>query len=256
MGMLERIKKKQEAGFKEFVINMETTGAQSRGQIFTAGVLEDPVYMGWVMKNIRTFDDFLQLPSDEIDLVLSNQDQMMPVLAKCIFGLPEEKIIELESIIPRYMGRLKDELSYLKDVTPSEKESAKFFIMKTARKLQTEDRIPGFPWKMPPHEIFFPKSNKDGPGKIFFENGTLAAEGTFLKNRRIGPWRHNYDTGLILAEGEYLEGLKTGVWVFYYSNGNLKAQGKYKMDLRNGLWKEWDRNGQMTEVEYVDGVKK
>ena len=68
--MLERIKKKQLDGFREFVVSLETTSMQSRGQIFTSGVLEDPLYMSWVMKNIRTYEDFLKLPADEIEKVL------------------------------------------------------------------------------------------------------------------------------------------------------------------------------------------
>lgn len=255
MGMLDRIKRRQLDGFKEFVINMETTGAQTRAHIFTAGVLEDPIFMSYVMKNIRTFKDFLELPSDDIDSVLTSQEQVLAIFAKCLFGSEESKIMEMESIIPRLMSRLKDELSYIKELTPQEVESAKYFILKATRKLQMEETINGFSWKFPPQDVFYPKTLKDGPGKIMFENGVLAAEGVYSKGKRIGSWRHNYDTGNILAEGDYLDGFKAGVWVFYYSNGQIKAQGKYKDDLKNGLWKEFDRNGKLTEFQYKEGVK-
>lgn len=256
MGMLDRIKKRQIDGFKEFVINMETTGAQSRGQIFTAGVLEDPVFMSYVMKNIRTFEDFLELDSDDIDMVLTSQEQILGLLAKCVFGSDESKIMALERLIPKHLSKLKDELSYLKDVTPPEKEGAKFYIMKAVRKMQMEEKIHGFHWRLPPQDVYYPKVNKDGLVKIHFETGVLAAEGMFSKGKRMGSWRHNYDVGNILAEGDYSDGLKTGVWVFYYSNGNLKSQGKYKSDLKHGPWKEWDRNGTMSEVDYNEGVRK
>lgn len=256
MGMLDRIKKRQIDGFKDFVINMETTGGPTRVQIFTAGVLEDPLYMNWVMKNIKTFDDFLKINSDDIAKVLNNQDQILPLFAKCMFGLPEERLMDLESIVPKHLSRIKDELSYLKEVTPTEREGAKNYIMKLVRKLQLEERIQGFSWNLPPQDIYYPKQIKDGGIKIYFESGTLAAEGEYLKGKRIGFWKHNYDNGSILAEGDYLDGLKNNVWVFYYSNGNIKAQGKYRSDLKHGTWKEWDRGGQLTEVEYNEGVKK
>ena len=256
MGMLDRIKKRQIDGFKEFVINMETTSGPTRAQIFTAGVLEDPVFMSYVMKNIRTFDDFIQLDSDDIDSVLTSQDQIMSLFAKCMFGSEESKMMALESTIPRLMSKFKDEISYLKDVSSQEKDGARFYIMKVARKLQQEEKIRGFNWKLPPQDLFYPKTMKDGATKIHFESGVVAAEGQYLKGKRSGPWRHNYDMGNVLAEGDYSDGLKTGVWVFYYSNGNIKAQGKYKADLKHGLWKEWDRSGVMTEVEYNDGVRK
>ena len=253
--MLDRIKRRQLDGFKEFVINMETTGAQTRGQIFTAGVLEDPLFMSWVMKNIRTFDDFLELDSDDIDTVLGSQEQILGIFAKCLFGSDEAKIMSMESVIPRFFSRVKDELSYIKELTPSEKEGARYYILKAARKLQIEERIHGFSWKLPPQDIFYPKVHKDGKGTVHFENGNLAAEGQYSKGKRLGYWRHNYDTGQILAEGDYLDGFKAGVWVFYYSNGAIKAQGKYVDDLKHGLWKEFDRNGTLTEVEYKEGVK-
>ena len=253
--MLDRIKKRQLDGFKEFVINMETTGATTRSQIFTAGILEDPIFMDWVMKNIRTFDDFLKLSSDDIATVLQGQDQTISIFAKALFG-NEAEIKNLEGTIPQLLSRFKDELSYIKEVTPQERDSAKFFIMKAARKFQMDESINGFQWKLPPMDVFYPKQYKDGPGQIVFDSGTVAAEGEFTKGKRTNSWKHYYENGKLLAEGDYFDGLKTNVWVFYWSNGNIKSQGKYKSDLKHGFWKEWDRHGTLTEVEYVEGVKK
>lgn len=256
MGMLDRIKKRQIDGFKEFVINMETTGLQSRTQIFTAGVLEDPIFMNYVMKNLKTFDDFLELDSDDIETVLTSQEQVLTLFAKCLYDSDPSQIQKMESTIPRYYSKLKDELSYLKDVPVTEKEGAKFYILKLVRKFQMEEKIHGFRWNLPPQDLYYPKSYKDGEHKVFFENGVLAAQGEYSKGKRSGFWKHNYDTGKLLAEGDYSDGFKTGTWVFYYSNGNLKSQGKYKSDLKHGPWKEWDRKGVQTEVEYNEGVKK
>ena len=254
--MLDRIKKRQIDGFKEFVINMETTGFHSRSQIFTAGVLEDPVFMNYVMRNLKTFDDFLELDSDDIETVLTSQEQVITLFAKCLYDSGKDALSKMESTIPRFVSKLKDELSYLQDVSVSEKEGAKYYILKLARKFQMEEKIQGFRWNLPPQDLFYPKQFKDGEQQIFFESGVLAAQGEYLKSKRSGFWKHNYDSGKLLAEGDYSEGLKTGTWVFYYSNGNLKSQGKYKADLKHGLWQEWDRAGNKSEVEYQEGVKK
>ncbi len=256
MGMLERIKKRQILGFKEFVVNMETTGLQTRGQIFMAGVLEDPLYMSYVMKNIRTFDDLLGLDGDEVETILSQQDQLPGLFAKCFFGTGPEKVMELETLIPRFFGRIKDELSYLKEVTPAERDGARTFILKLARKLQLEERILGFRWSLPPQELYFPKQYKDGVAKIYFENGVLAAEGTYVKGRRIGEWQHFYETGALLACGDYINGEKTGNWIFHFSSGNKKSEGKYFNDQKHGSWREWDRNGVVSEVLFDQGVRK
>lgn len=72
----------------------------------------------------------------------------------------------------------------------------------------------------------------------------------------MGTWKHFYDTGKIFAQGDYLDGLRTGLWIFHYSNGKNKGQGKFRADLKHGMWREWDRDGNLSEVEYIEGVKK
>jgi antitoxin component YwqK of YwqJK toxin-antitoxin module len=256
MGMLDRIKKRQINGFKDFVISMETSSGQKRGQIFMAGVLEDPIFMSYVMKNIKSFDDFLKLDSEEIDAVLSSQEQILTLFAKYLHGSPQEILTSFETTIPRLISRLKDELSYLSQVTTSEKEGAKFYIMKVTRQLQMEEKIHGFSWRLPPQDVYYQKQLKDGQSTISFENGVVAAEGLLIKGRRMGEWKHFYENGKLLAQGDYFDSLKAGEWSFYYSNGDLKSRGKYKADEKHGLWREYDRNGTLSEVEYVEGFRK
>ena len=255
MGILERIKKRQFEGFKEFVLNMETSRNTSRQQILITGILEDPVFMTYVMKNVRTFDDFLNLPSDEIDSVIKTQDQIIGVLAKCFFGAPQEQIKVMEASIPKYISKFKDELSYLNEVTSSEKEGAKYFILKLVRKLQKQELIQGFRWQLPSQDIFHTKVYKDGKAEIYFESAILAAEGFILRGKRTNDWKHFYDSGKLMAKGDYEDGLKTDVWVFYFGNGSIKAQGRFKDDFKHGLWKDWDRAGNLTETEYIAGKK-
>jgi len=255
MGMLDRIKKKQFLGFKEFVLNMETTGPSTRQHILMTGILEDPNFMSFVMKNIKTFDDVLDLPSEELEKIFLVQDQIYGVMAKCIFDEGIEKVKMLESALPRYYSRLKDELSYLQEVAPAEKEGAKYYILKIVRKLQMSEDIHGFGWQLPPQDIFHNKVLKEGKCQLFFDSGVLAAEGEILKGRRSQFWKHFYDSGTLLAEGEYVDGLKTGLWAFFYGNGKAKAKGYYRFDLKHGFWKEWDRSGKQIEVEYNEGVK-
>lgn len=252
--MLDRIKRRQIDGFKEFVQNLESSTGATKGQIFTAGVLEDPIFMTWVMKNLRNYDDFMKLPTEDIEKVLTCQDQVISMFVKCIYG-SDDVIKEMESTIPRLMSKIRDEISYIKEVTPQEKDSAKNFILKTARKLQMEERIQGFQWNLPSMDIYYPKTFKDGPAQILFDSGVLAAEGEYLKNQRVGSWKHYFENGRKLAEGDYLNGLKTGEWIFYYMNESLRSRGKYSEDLKHGGWEEWDRTGNKTEFKFKEGVK-
>ncbi len=255
MGMLERIKKKQLDGFREFVVNLETTSIASRGQIFTSGVLEDPMYMSWVMKNIRTFEDFMKLPSDEIESVLMSQNSIINIFVRALDGERETMQPLIETTIPKLLPKIKDEWDYIKDVSPDSKMGARSHIMKITRKLQMDETIMGFRWQLPPMDIFYPRTYKDGLTEITFDSGILAAKGVMEKNRRVGAWVHYYDNGRVLAKGDYQNGIKEGEWYFYYSNGNDRAHGKYFADQKHGMWEEWDRGGTSVQVQYTEGVK-
>lgn len=255
MGMLERIKKRQLEGFKEFVINLETTSGLTRSQIFTAGALEDPIFMGHVIKNLRTFDDFLKLDPADIEVVLTSQEQLINLFAKCVHGPGTLQISDLEPVIPRLVPKLKDELSYLQEVSSVEKDGARSHILKLTRKLQIEDKIHGFRWMLPPLDIFYPKILKDGAIKLEFESGMVAAEGQAFRGKRIGNWKHYYEGAKIMATGGYVDGFKSGMWTFYYMNGNKKSEGNYLDDLKHGPWTEWSRDNLLSKVYYKEGVK-
>jgi hypothetical protein len=255
MLMLDRIKKRQLDGFKEFVQNMEITALSKRQQIMTAGILEDPNFMSWVVKNLKAMDDVLNLPTDEMEKVLASQAQIMNIFAKAISDLPQDQITNVVNSNPRFAAQIKDELAYLKAVENAEREGARYYLVKSVRKLQEEEVINGFGWKLPPMDVFYPRTFEDGKVDIYFETGVLAATGEMIKNKRIGKWTHFYDTGTLLASGEYTEGLKTGEWEFFYANGKPRAKGLYFDDLRGGVWDEWDRAGKQKEVYYKDGAK-
>lgn len=255
MGMLERIKKKQLEGFREFIVNLETTSLEARAQIFTSGLLEDPLYMSWVLKNIRTFDDFMKLPGDEIERVLTSQEGVIGVFVKALENRDEAGKV-LEGTVPKLMSKIRDEAEYVGEVSPEQRIAARSHVMKTARKLQLSEAIQGFRWQLPPMEIFYPKSFKDGLIELFFESGVIAAKGHVEKNQRVGPWVHYYDNGRILAQGDYLNGLKEGSWIFYFSSGKERARGRYLADQRHGTWTEWDREGNSTEVTYAEGLRR
>lgn len=255
MGMLERIKKRQLDGFKEFVLNMETTGPWKRQQIITAGVLEDPNYMFWIMRNIQGFEAVLDLPSEDLERVMELQAQMIGVFCKAIFDLPDAEKTAFVNSLQKFSSQLRDELSYMDSVPPAEIEGARFYLLKSIRGLQEEEKIEGFPWRLPPMDIFYPKTFEDGNVEIYFESGVLAASGQMARNKREGLWTHFYDNGKLLARGYYKEGLKEGKWEFYFGNGKSKAQGQYLSDNKHGIWKEWDRNDRVQEITYKQGMR-
>lgn len=251
--MLSRIKKKQYEGFKDFVESLETTVFASRYNIVVNGILEDPAFMQWVTRNLKTFEQFLEFTSDDIEQVMRSNDSMMMMLARAMKNLDWEKYSPNFS---RFLGKLKDEISYLSEVTPAEQEKAQFFILKAARKMQREEKIQGFKWELPPQDVFHVVTlPREGVTQLKFIDGSVAAEGEALKGKRIGLWKHFYETKKLLAEGTYQEDLKVGPWTFYYSNGDKRSEGHYLNDSRHGQWKEWSRTGELTLSEWVEGKK-
>lgn len=256
MAMLTRIKKKQWEGLKDFVESLEVTPGHQRQQILLNGILEDPLYMRWVTKNLRTFEDFLSLPNDQLEALLRTGEALLTVVAK---AMPAEKAAApaaLAEKFGRFFPKLQEELSFLPSLRAEEREAAQFFVLKTVRRLQREEHIRGFDWSLPPQQLFSAEASvRDGVDTVAFEDGTVAAQGERLKGQRIGKWRHYYDHGRLLAEGNYLQGLKTGVWVFFYGSGEKRAQGSYLDDQRHGDWVDWNRDGTKRTSRWVEGKK-
>ena len=255
MAMLERIKKKQWVGLKEFVESVEVAPQGQRPLILLNGILEDPRFMQWVTKNMKGFQDVLNLPTDELTVLAGSHETMPKVLAKALAVAPEE-IGGLAKIFPRHFSKLREEIEFLSAVPAGEREAARNFVLKAVRKLQREEKIAGFRWELPEQEIFFDRPlPKEGPARLEFQDGKLAAEGEALKGKRVGPWKHFYDNAKLLGEGTYQEGQKTGPWRFYYGDGTPRASGRYVTDSRHGEWEEWDRNGTRRVAQWQDGKK-
>lgn len=251
--MLTRIKKKQYEGFKDFVESLETTTLSSRYNIMVSGILEDPAFMQWVTKNMKTFDQLLELPSDDIEVVIRSNDSMMMMLARAMKNLDWEKY---SGNFTRFLGKLRDEIGYLTEVNPAEQEKAQYFILKAVRKMQRDEKIQGFHWEMPPQDIFLPLAlPREGVHQLKFIDGSLAAEGEVLKGKKIGQWKHFFETKKILAEGPYQEDLKEGLWTFFYGNGEKRSEGRYMNDSRHGEWREWSRIGEMSIAEWIEGKR-
>lgn len=251
--MLSRIKKKQYDGFKDFVESLETTVMASRYNIIVTGILEDPAYMQWVTRNMKSFEQFLEFTSDDIEQIMSSNDSMMMMLARAMKNLDWDKYSPNFS---RFLGKLKDEIDYLAEVSPAEQERAQYFILKAVRKMQREEKIQGFSWELPEQNIFHAlQLPREGLVQLKFIDGSVAAEGETLKGKRIGVWRHFFETKKLLAEGTYQEDLKEGQWTFYYGNGDKRSQGRFLADSRHGEWKEWSRTGELSLSQWTDGKR-
>lgn len=119
---------------------------------------------------------------------------------------------------------------------------------------------------------------KEGVFKIFYPNGQLELEGTYVSNEASGVFKTYYENGSLNIIGTYKNNLSEGERKIYFPNGNvyligLCSEGKLMdiitmLDIEgNSLDKGTLVNGDGTlklyipkgeligEEEYVDGVK-
>ena len=66
MYVLTKHKKKGEEGFKLFVQSLETTGPTKLKTIVEVSLLEDPLYMKWIMPNMMTWEYIMKYEEDHI----------------------------------------------------------------------------------------------------------------------------------------------------------------------------------------------
>jgi hypothetical protein len=245
MGILRRIKKKEFEGFKDFVKSLETTAHSKRLNIIEAGILEDPVYMMYVFKNMTTPNEVIELVNDSIDMFVKSMPNAINTLAKAFYKTDKVDFI-LNEVLPKGLAKdFEEELGLITELRQSEKDAAGYLLIQTYRDLQAQEYIYGKAWDFPPNNILKddPNNRPEGHTVISFENGQTAAEGDMVKGRREGTWVHYYENGVIMARGNWREGLKEGEWTFWHANGKKKSQGVYKEDVKDGTWHNFDRNG-------------
>jgi hypothetical protein len=257
MGILNRIKRQELSGFRDFVINLETTTESKRKEIIQLAALEDPLYVNWVLKNMTDVNQVIRLSSDQFEKILKNLPNGLQILARAFYNRPEIDFIKSQVLTRFMLGEFDEYLSNIKNLKKSEQEGAQFLIMKSMRLLQSQELISGPHWYLPPIEIMREDKMKSisGIAEVFFENGNLAARGEISKNQREGHWEHFFENGKLMAEGEYDQGQKSGKWSFWYVSGKIKSQGEFKNDMKHGTWKEYDSEGIVTVVEFEEGKR-
>jgi hypothetical protein len=243
--ILKRIKRKEYDGFKDFVRSLETTAHSKRVEIIQAAILEDPVYMTYIFKNMTTANEVIELVADSIDVVVKNMPNAISTLAKAFYKSDKIDYIMNEVLTAGMAKDFEEELGLITELKVAERDAAQYLLVKTYRDLQEQEYIYGKSWDFPPgHLVKEDGARQEGHVVIEFENGQTAAEGDFMKGNREGTWVHYYENGVIMARGNWKSGMKEGEWTFWHANGKKKAQGIYREDVKEGTWQYFDRNGQ------------
>lgn len=235
------------------VCNLENSPLSTRQNIIQMAILEDPVYMRWVLMNLIEFDYIFTIGQDDFERVVDTIPNNTKVMALAFYLSPLEDRF-LEELIPeKYKQRYGEEVDYLSDFTLEQHQMARRQILHKMRQLQRSTVIREFEWQMPSGDIasgLHIKIPAKGPFELFYEDGKLALSGQFENKLREGMWQHYYSNGQMIAEGIYISEEKEGDWTFYKEDGSLMAQGAYHQDSRTGDWTIYDANGESKVLNF------
>jgi hypothetical protein len=99
-----------------------------------------------------------------------------------------------------------------------------------------------------------PSSETAGLSVALHRNGARAAEGRWIEGRKEGPWRVWRDDGSLRWEGEYLGNELHGPERGWHANGQLEFEGERRHGRRHGRLRTWHESGRLAcEAEYSDG---
>ncbi len=94
---------------------------------------------------------------------------------------------------------------------------------------------------------------KDGPGKIFWDDGSLKGQGNFKNFQKDGKWiLYPKGSQVKLAEGTYVNDKQNGPWIYFHKNGMKSLEGVFEEDQKTGPWTAYYETGEkMWEARYV-----
>jgi len=97
------------------------------------------------------------------------------------------------------------------------------------------------------------KRIKDGPGKIFWDDGSIKGKGTFKNYQKVNKWiLFHKGTEKKLAEGQYINDKQDGKWTFTHKNGQIQMTGIFFNGQKRGIWKSYWDNGKLhSKANYI-----
>ena len=102
---------------------------------------------------------------------------------------------------------------------------------------------------------------KEGPGEIYWDDGSLKGKGNFKNFQKTGEWTlYHRGTKKKLGKGQYLNDKQEGQWIYFHKNGQKSTEGEFKEGQKTGKWiGYYDSGEKMWKVNYViqqiSGVK-
>jgi antitoxin component YwqK of YwqJK toxin-antitoxin module len=82
-----------------------------------------------------------------------------------------------------------------------------------------------------------------GTEKLYYENGKIKSEASYVDGKFDGPFKEYFEDGKIKQEGTYKADAIEGELKTYYPNGKLKEKVTMLANLENGPFEQYHENG-------------
>ncbi len=96
--------------------------------------------------------------------------------------------------------------------------------------------------------------NPNGYNKFYFEDGTLASEGSMLNGKPDGYWKNYHVNGLLKSEGNRKNFLLDSLWKFYNDEGKIILEINYTEGKKNGFRVTY-QGEEVTKENFVNDTK-
>lgn len=94
-----------------------------------------------------------------------------------------------------------------------------------------------------------------GVRKVFFTNGNIAEETTYVNGVRQGPYKKYTEKGLVLEEANYTKDEFNGPATYRNDAGEVVSTGQYKNGKKAGMWKFY-KNGKLEKEVNMSAPRK
>mgnify|MGYP005675501271 CR=1 FL=1 len=91
---------------------------------------------------------------------------------------------------------------------------------------------------------FYSKNGqKEGFWKVYYSNGFLCEEITYLNGVYNGLYKSYNDSGKVIIQGNYNDNYKVGKW--FYKNGSFSENGSYVDGKKTGEWRSYHNDSKL-----------
>jgi len=97
--------------------------------------------------------------------------------------------------------------------------------------------------------MHYQNGKRHGMNKIFYPDGTLRIEVTYINDKKEGPERYYFSTGKLASEVTFVNDKKEGLQKEYNNDGSLNNTVMYKHGYKEGEKRWYDKNGNITKTE-------